>query len=421
MIINFNVQLLKKPYLFLFISAFLFFKVGFAQVNQSLKTDSLISTYAIDSSKERDIKDVFHRKSKNKTPLFEKDNEAKANQRHFSFVPAVGYTLQTGFAGILSANLAYYNDNATDAKLSSISTSITYSQYNQTIVPFQADIWTKGGKYNIISDNRFISYPSSIFGLGGKTDPNKGVTINFTGLKLHETILRSVSKDFFIGGGIYYDNFSGIRALDPLTRRRDSLLTAELGKGETAVGLAFRVLYDSRLNQINAEDGWYYNLVYRNNKTFFGSDENWSSLMVDVRTYFHFPENSKNILAFWNLDWITTGGNPPYLLLPSTGWDDQYNSGRGYIQGRYRGKNMLYFESEYRYRISRNGLFGGVFFVNMQNFSSDISSQFSTIIPGYGLGFRMKLNKHSGANLCVDYGFGKDGSQGLFVNLGEVF
>ena len=143
--------------------------------------------------------------------------------------------------------------------------------------------------------------------------------------------------------------------------------------------------------------------------------------MIDVRTYFHFPENSKNVLAFWNLDWITTSGKPPYLLLPSTGWDDQYNSGRGYIQGRFRGQNMLYLESEYRYRISRNGLFGGVFFVNLQNFSSDISSQFATIIPGYGLGLRLKLNKHSGANLCVDYGFGKDGSRGFFVNLGEVF
>ena len=163
-------------------------------------------------------------------------------------------------------------------------------------------------------------------------------------------------------------------------------------------------------------------MVFRANSKTLGSDENWNLLMVDVRTYLHFPENSKNVLAFWNLDMITTSNNkPPYLLLPSTGWDDQYNSGRGYIQGRYRGKDMLYFESEYRYRISRNGLFGGVFFVNLQNFSSDISSQFSSVIAGYGLGFRMKLNKHSGANLCVDYGFGKDGSGGFFVNLGEVF
>jgi hypothetical protein len=383
--------------------------------------DTVLTKSEIDYSKERDIKDVFRRKSKNKKPFLENEDLTQGRQMHFSFVPALGYTLQTGFAGILSANLAYFNDNKADTKLSSISTSVTYSQYNQTIVPLQADIWTKNNKFNLISDNRFIAYPSDIYGLGGRTDPNKGVTINFSALKLHETVLKAVSKDFYIGAGIYYDNFWNIKALDPLTRRKDSILTAELGKGETAVGLTFRMLYDSRLNQINAEDGWYYNVVFRSNSKFMGSDANWQSLLVDVRTYFHFPENSKNVLAFWNLDWLTTNGTPPYLLLPSTGWDDQYNSGRGYIQGRYRGKNMLYAESEYRYRISRNGLFGGVFFVNLQNYSSEISSQFSTLIPGYGLGFRLKLNKHSGANLCLDYGFGKDGSRGFFVNLGEVF
>ncbi|MDE3143755.1 MAG: hypothetical protein KGL19_06355, partial [Bacteroidota bacterium] len=419
--LNFNAHLLKKQHFLLFLCALFLFNVDFAQADQSLKKDSLIKPAGPDFSKERDIKDVFRSKSKNKRPLFEKDEVSKEKQRHFSFVPAAGYTLQTGFAGILSANLAYYNDNSADAKLSSISTSLTYSQYSQTIIPLLADIWTKGGKYNIISDNRFISYPSSIYGLGGRTDPNKGVTIDFSSIKLHETILKSVAKNFYIGIGIYYDDFWGIRALDPLTRRKDSLLTAELGKGETSVGLTFRLLYDSRLNQINSEDGWYYNLVYRSNQTFLGSDANWGSLLLDVRKYFHFPAHSKNVLAFWNLDWVTTNGTPPYLLLPSTGWDDQYNSGRGYIQGRFRGKDMYYLESEYRYRISRNGLFGGVFFVNIQKFSDDISKQFATDIIGYGLGLRMKLNKHSGANLCVDYGFGKNGSQGFFVNLGEVF
>ena len=91
------------------------------------------------------------------------------------------------------------------------------------------------------------------------------------------------------------------------------------------------------------------------------------------------------------------------------------------IQGRFRGDNMYYFETEYRYRISRNGLFGGVVFANAEKFSGEISKQFNSIAPGYGVGLRMKLNKFSGANLCVDYGFGENGSRGFFVNLGEVF
>ena len=36
-------------------------------------------------------------------------------------------------------------------------------------------------------------------------------------------------------------------------------------------------------------------------------------------------------------------------------------------------------------------------------------------------GIRIKLNKYSRTNIAIDYGFGLGGSQGLFVNLGEVF
>ena len=61
------------------------------------------------------------------------------------------------------------------------------------------------------------------------------------------------------------------------------------------------------------------------------------------------------------------------------------------------------------------------YFINLENFSSDLSTEYSKLFPGYGLGLRIRLNKYSGANLCVDYGFGQNGSHGFFVNLGEVF
>jgi hypothetical protein len=119
---------------------------------------------------------------------------------------------------------------------------------------------------------------------------------------------------------------------------------------------------------------------------------------------------------------LTVGnGNPPYLLLPSTGWDPYSNTGRGYIQGRFRSKNMLYLESEYRWGLTANGLIGGVVFANAQSFSELTTGRFTYIQPGCGLGFRISLNKFSRTNLCVDYGWGANGSGGFFVNLGEVF
>jgi hypothetical protein len=160
-----------------------------------------------------------------------------------------------------------------------------------------------------------------------------------------------------------------------------------------------------------------------------GSDANWQSLLLEFKGYKKFPAESDNIIAFWSYNWFTFGGKPPYLLLPSTGWDANVNTGRGFIQGRYRGSNMLYLESEYRFLITSNGLFGGVVFANAETFSGRESTlegsasfkTFDPIQPGYGAGIRIKLNKFSRANLCVDYGWGTGGSKGVAVNLGEVF
>jgi hypothetical protein len=369
---------------------------------------------------ERDLKDVVHYLFKHRQSAHE-GNEAQNTRPQFSFIPAVGYTLQTGFAGAVSGNLAYYNDRKIDSKISTVGASITYSQYRQTIIPFQANIWTKGNLYNVITDLRYVSYPSSIYGLGGRTDPNKGVTINFSSIKIHQTLMRSLSNNIYLGVGYYFDRFWKIYAQDKVSRTENIQIAKELGKDETASGAVFRFLYDTRLNQINPQQGTYYSVIYRSNFRTMGSDSNSNDLQIDARTYFHFPATSKNVLALWMFDWLTVNGTPPYLLLPSTGWDNNYNTGRGYIQGRFRGRKMLYFESEYRFVISPNGLLGGVVFVNVQNFSSDLSPQYSNIFPGYGFGARIKLNKFSRTNLCIDYGFGKNGSQGFFVNLGEVF
>lgn len=233
--------------------------------------------------------------------------------------------------------------------------------------------------------------------------------------------MRSLSDNIYLALGYYFDKFWNIYAEDKVTRTENTQIARELGKKETASGPAFRFLYDTRLNQINPQQGTYYSIIYQSNFTSMGSDSNSNYLQIDARTYFHFPATSKSVLALWMLDWLTVNGTPPYLLLRSTGWDNSYNTGRGYIQGRFRGRKMLYFESEYRFDVSSNGLLGGVVFLNLQNFSSDLSQQYSNIVPGYGFGARIKLNKFSRTNLCIDYGFGQKGSQGFFVNLGEVF
>jgi hypothetical protein len=346
------------------------------------------------------------------------------NGVHVSALPAGGYSLQTGFAAVATANIAFYDEkhHSKDAKISSVLTSFTYSQYNQIIFPLQASIWIKKDHFNIITDWRYLAYPSTTFGLGGHSNINNGYTIDFNYIKLHQTILKRVTDNLFAGFGYYYDYFWNIRQIDVPANVVTNFQKYGLTNTSTSSGVTLRLLYDSRINQINPSNGWYGNVIFRPNFTFMGSDNNWQSLLLEARKYIKLSSGSRNVLALWSYNWLTIGGKPPYLMLPSTGWDDFYNTGRGYIQGRYRGRNMVYLESEYRFVVSRNGLFGGVVFVNAESFPKNVfSKQLDLIAPAYGAGVRIKLNKFSGANLCVDYGLGLQGSKGISVNLGEVF
>jgi outer membrane protein assembly factor BamA len=346
----------------------------------------------------------------------------KTGKLHISALPVIGYTLQTGFAGVLSSNFAFYTSEHSQANLSSVLTSITYSQYEQIILPIQADIWTKGNKYNIVTDWRFMQYPSLTYGLGGNTATDSGYNINYGYLRLHQAIMKTVARDFYLGLGYDLDYFWNIQEINPPPGKETDFERYGFHKTAFASGISLHFLYDSRRNQINPENGGYASISYRPNFTFLGSDANWQSLLLDLRRFIRFPGNTHNVLAIWSYDWFTTGGgNPPYLLLPSTGWDAYSNTARGYIQGRFRSRNMLYLESEYRFGITPNGLLGGVLFANAQSFSEMGSGHFQYVVPGYGAGIRISLNKFSRTNLAVDYGWGLNGSGGFFVNLGEVF
>ncbi|WP_431210607.1 hypothetical protein ACQ86N_32170 [Puia sp. P3] len=139
----------------------------------------------------------------------------KEGKLHISALPIAGYTLQTGFAGVLSSNFAFYTSEHSQANMSSVLTSITYSQYEQIILPVQADIWTRGNKYNIVTDWRFLKYPSQTYGLGGNTSVDSGYNINYGYLRLHQAILRSVTRDLYLGLGYDFDYFWNIKEVDP--------------------------------------------------------------------------------------------------------------------------------------------------------------------------------------------------------------
>ena len=375
----------------------------------------------VDAS-QRDMIDLF-RKTTKKVEGDRKDTAAAKSKVQIGVLPAIGYTLQTNFAAIISANAAFFTSKKRlhNQKVSSVQGSISYSVRNQVIFPLIARIYLKEEKYTLITNYRYLKYPSLTYGLGGHTNAADGYTIDYLYLKLHQAIVRKLSSNFYLGLGYDFDNLWHIREVNPPLGIKTDFQSYGFKTREKASGMSLHLIYDSRQNPINPNFGKLINVVYSPKFRFMGSDAAWQSLQLEFRKYLSLDRRNRHLLSFWSYNWLTLDGKPPYLLLPSTGWDESYSTGRGYIQGRFRGRNMLYDEMAYRIVLTNNGLLGAVVFANVESFSEQHTDRFEVIEPGAGFGLRIKLNKFSGTNLSIDYGFGKQGSRGFFVNLGEVF
>jgi hypothetical protein len=369
-----------------------------------------------DSLKQRDIVDVLD-KLRKKNRVIKPDSIT--SKPTISYIPAIGYTLVSKTALVLSGNAAFRI--SPESRISTVVVSSSVTQRRQFTLPIQTSIWNKDNSFNFVGDYRLFKYPQSTFGLGSNSDIKNEDPMDYSYLQFYETALKHITGNIYAGIGYIIDDHWNVTDEGNYNGKVSDYSIYGKNAHSIASGLTFNALLDSRDNAINPYKGAYMSLQYRDNYSFLGSSAPWRSLIVDLRKYINFPEGSHNVLALWNFEWLVLNGRPAYLDLPSTQWDESSATGRGYIQGRFRGADMVYFEGEYRYRITNNGLIGGTFFLNGESLSSAPGTKLQTIQPGFGPGLRVKLSKVSDTNISVDYGFGREGSNGLFIDVGEIF
>jgi len=381
-----------------------------------LRDDSL--NHAQQNVNQKDVQDLLGHMLHIK---FKPDSlKYNGNGPFLSVVPVVGYSLQSGLTGALTSSTSFYTSTKRD-KFSNILANLYYSEYHQIWFVANSNIFLDKPAIHFFGDWRYYNFPTNTFGIGNHTTLNDVLAIDYSYVRFYQHAFLEIFDNVFAGVGYNLDHHWNIREASDSGRVYTEIQKFQKGTSSVSSGVSLNFLYDNRKNSVNSDQGSYASVQYRTNLVFLGSDNNWQSMVVDLRHYVKFPYSTKNVLAFWSYSNLTLNGTPPYLDLPSIGWDDYSNTGRGYVPGRYTGRNLFYVESEYRFGVTRNGLLGGVVFGNAESLLRRIPGSLKTINPGYGLGTRIKLNKFSSTNLAIDYGFGIGGSRGLFFNLGEVF
>jgi hypothetical protein len=379
--------------------------------NKSISTDSL--------ARQRDIVDLFHITSKH-ISLTDSIKKQKGFGPFYSFMPAVGYTMLSGLTGTFVANMTFDTDT-TRSRFSSILLNSNYSQFNQYWFILNTNIFFEKYKLHLVGDDRYYKFPTHTYGFGLRNKPSDALNIDYSYLRIYQIIYREITPNFFVGVGYNLDYHWRIKTDSLPSKTFDQFWKNTNAKHSVSSSPSFNMMYDSRKNPENPQGGSYALLQYRPNLMLLGSNNNWQSLLIDLRHYIPFPASTRNVICFWNYEKLTLAGTAPYLDMPSIGWDEYSNTGRGYVPGRFTGRNLAYFETEYRMVLTNNGLLGCVVFANAETVFQDVDKLRGTYIPGGGLGLRIKVNKRSNTNIAVDYGFGIDGSHGFIFNLGEVF
>jgi hypothetical protein len=354
-----------------------------------------------------------------------------SREHFFVAAPTIGSKPSTGLSAGLNSNLAFFTGDEKTTHISSVSGGLRVSEKKQVLSGVRFSMFSANDRWFASGDNRLQWTSLNTYGLGAGAPALDAGTENvkFNAVKLYETVYKTVRPHLFAGVGVNVSRHSDIRPgegiLTPFDQSayavyndRHGFSSAEQTSGGTSAGL----LFDSRDNGINAQRGWLASAAFR---TFFdgflGGDSTWQELTIDVRTYRKLTPDGRHKLAFWFLSDNVLSGTAPYLDLPSTGSDGR--SARGYAEGRYRGEHLAYGEVEYRGTITRNGLIGFVAFANttsVNNADAGIKL-FEDFAPAGGFGLRVLLNKRSRTNLTADYGWGKDGSRGLYLGIQEAF
>lgn len=345
---------------------------------------------------------------------FTKDSTEKSKPQLLVY-PTVAYAPETKWEFGISTVFVGYAKGDTNNRLSEINafgfvtTQSQYGAYIEHALHSDKNTWFLLGKL------KTQSFPLSYYGIGYNSSKEKLATVEAFSFNWKERLLRKVWKDFFIGIELDYQSLSRVNF--KANTNNLSLLQPTGYKGSNNLGIGFGLLYDNRHNVLNVRHGLFAETALLNYQKAFGSITNFSSIFTDFRC-FH-PIRKRNVLAIQSVGQFTLGDAPfnQYALL---GGEMMM---RGYYLGRFRDRNYISFQTEYRMLpLSFAKKFGCAVFAS----TGIIYNQFSSITGKHlkyagGAGIHYLLFPKKDVWTRLDFAVNNEGGTGFYFFMGCAF
>jgi hypothetical protein len=326
-------------------------------------------------------------------------------------VPLVMYTPEThvGFGGLF-VHFFRLTENMPESRVSSLGFLALVTTRRQAIFEVHPDLYFSSDNFRVYGKLEYQRYPDSFWGIGNDTpddaeeryERERGRVRAGVQQRFYRSLHAGLATDLMLYDARYPDP-EGLFATEDVPGE-DGGFTAGFGPTFTL---------DDRDNAIATHSGTLLHLASLWFSPLFGSKYSFRKLSLDARQFFPVTRTHTLGLHFYG---ETQGGDVPYYQLAMLGGDELL---RGYYLGRYREKNLVALDLEYRLPIFWR--FGAVAFAGAGQVASSLLDLPSAPVRWTtGGGLRFALDPDEGLNVRLDFGIGP-GTYGFYFTAREAF
>ncbi|WP_075182106.1 BamA/TamA family outer membrane protein [Pantoea sp. 1.19] len=326
-------------------------------------------------------------------------------------MPGPFYTPELSF-GVGVALVGLYRPTGTGAQTQNSTLALSgYAGLRGAFgLTFRNDTFLADDHWRLFVDGALSHTPTWDWGAGFRAGENNHNKQQYTArtIALRPDLFWRVTRHGWLGAGAAY---ASRHASQRHNRQRGSLTRERDGLAVQDVGVSLSLRRDTRDWIANPQRGGLLALRYTRFMPPIGSDTRYTRL--DGRFVRYHALDDSNVLA-WEINGVFTQGEVPWSSQPSLGNDRHL---RGYYDGRYRDRNTLSSQLEWRRRLAwRHGVVawvgGGTMAAHPQGLNG------SRWLPSVGAGYRFAFKPRM--NVRLDYGIGK-ASSGFYFQVGEAF
>lgn len=333
----------------------------------------------------------------------------EASKQGTFFLPLIYYTPDTrwafGAAGVYYFKIAPKDSTEHDTRTSNIQLLADYTQNKQADLWATWNIFTGNENYLLKGDLRFRNFPDKFYGIGNNTSKSQLESYSYNLFQIKSMFLKKIKPDFFLGFDYEFEKEYGFKHSAGGVLETGTVTGYKGGIG-SAIG--FVGVYDSRDVIINAHKGMLAEVSSYLFNNALGSSFNFFNVNATFQKYWKLKKN--HILAFQYKSKLSFG-DIPFIDMATLGNDDIL---RGYPKNRFRDKNFMGTQVEYRFPLFWR--FGMVAFAGVGDvFEQTTDLKWNLLKYSVGTGLRFVINPAERLNIRFDYAHGREGGYFYFV------